>query len=89
MFYIFYYTFLVGFFSVMLIAFFQTIDDREPTWQTDKSRIGTNPGMGFRPRPEDKNIESTLIWFRAGTFNGNWEKWVERLEDFVKVRTLL
>ena len=78
----------MGFFTAMLLVFFQTVNDREPTWQTDKSVIGTNPGMGFRPRPEEKNIESTLIWFRAGTFNGNWQKWVERLEDFVKVRHL-
>lgn len=29
-------------------------------------------------------MESTLIWFRAGTENGNWEPWVQRLGDFVK-----
>jgi len=83
-FYIIYYAFLVGFFTVMLLVFFQTLSDREPTWQEDKSLIGTNPGMGFRPQPDEKNIQSTLIWFRAGTENGNWEPWVERLEDFLK-----
>jgi len=40
--------------------------------------------MGFRPGPPDSQIESTLIWFRHGSYNGNWQKWVERLEDFVK-----
>ena len=84
-FYIIYYAFLAGFFTLMLLVFFQTLNDREPTWQVDKSLIGTNPGMGFRPRPEEKNMESTLIWFRAGTENGNWEPWVQRLGDFVKV----
>ena len=84
-FYIIYYAFLAGFFTLMLLVFFQTLNDREPTWQVDKSLIGTNPGMGFRPRPEERNMESTLIWFRAGTENGNWEQWVQRLGEFVKV----
>ena len=26
---------------------------------------GSNPAMGFRPRPPDSEIESTIIWFRC------------------------
>ena len=88
LFYIIYYAFLAGFFTLMLLAFFQTLDDRAPTWQNENSLIGSNPGMGFRPHPEERQLESTLIWFRAGSQNGNWENWVERLGDFIKVRNL-
>ena len=49
----------------MLLAFFQTLDDKQPTWTMEsKGLIGSNPAMGFRPGPPDSNIESTLIWFR-------------------------
>ena len=85
-FYIVYYTCLTGFFMAMLLAFFKTLDDREPTWTYEKGGlIGKNPGLGFRPKPDDKHVESTLIWYRTGESNGDWEKWVERLGDFIKV----
>ena len=49
----------------MLLAFFQTLDEKQPTWTMEsKGLIGSNPAMGFRPGPPDSNIESTLIWFR-------------------------
>ena len=65
LFYIIYYTFLSAFFIVMLMAFFQTLDDKQPTWNSESGGlIGSNPAMGFRPGPPDNQIESTLIWFR-------------------------
>ena len=65
LFYIVYYSFLTAFFALMLLAFFQTLDDKQPTWTMEsKGLIGSNPAMGFRPGPPDSNIESTLIWFR-------------------------
>ena len=67
-FYIVYYAFLTAFFIVMLLAFFQTVDDKMPTWRSEAGGlIGKNPAMGFRPGPPDSNIESTLIWFREAT----------------------
>ena len=67
-FYIVYYAFLTAFFIVMLLAFFQTVDDKLPTWRSEAGGlIGKNPAMGFRPGPPDSNIESTLIWFREDT----------------------
>jgi len=85
LFYIIYYTFLTAFFIVMLQVFFKTLRDDRPTWtMEDGGLIGSNPAMGFRPTPPDSEIESTLIWFRHGSDNGNWQKWVDRLEDYVK-----
>merc|ERR1712008_491435 len=62
-------------------AFFQTLNDDRPTYDTESGIIGQNPGVGFRPMPPNKQIGSTLIWFRHGDHNGNWENWVKRLED--------
>ena len=65
LFYIIYYSFLSAFFIVMLLAFFRTLDDTQPTWKMESGGlIGSNPAMGFRPGPPDNQIESTLIWFR-------------------------
>ena len=43
-------------------------------------------GLGYRPHPPDSNIESTLIHFRKGDYNGNWQPWVKRLDDFLEGR---
>jgi len=80
-FYVIYYAFLAGFFMLMLLVFFQTLSDDRPTWDSSDGIIGQNPGVGFRPMPPNKQIESTLMWFRHGDHNGNWQDWVNRLED--------
>jgi len=84
LFYIVYYSFLTAFFIGMLLAFFQTLDEKEPTWKGEAGLIGSNPGMGFRPEPPYGYIESTLIWFRHGIGHGTWEPWVDSLEYYAK-----
>jgi len=71
-FYIIYYTFLAGFFIMCLSVFLAFLNEKAPMWNTEDSLIGTNPGMGYRPHPHDSKIESTLIWYRHGKVNGNW-----------------
>jgi sodium/potassium-transporting ATPase subunit beta len=68
----------------MLLIFYQTIDQRVPKWQLGESRIGSNPGLGFRPRPRDENVESTLIWFKQGQNEQNWKHWTENLVKFLE-----
>ena len=70
---------------MMLLIFFQTLQDDKPQWENKDGIIGSNPGLGFRPSPDQKYIESTLIWYRSGTANGNWEPWVMRLKEFLNV----
>jgi len=83
-FYIIYYALLAGFFMGMLLIFYQTLDPKIPRWQNTNGIIGGNPGVGFRPGPDNKSIESTLIWFRHGDDNGNWQAWVNRLDKFLE-----
>lgn len=83
LFYVVYYTFLTGFFIGMLVIFYQTLDDKQPKWQNANGIIGTNPGVGYRPKPHDDNVESTLVQFRHGEL-GNWKPWSKRLDDFLK-----
>lgn len=82
-FYIIFYFALAVFWAVMLWVFYQTIDQRYPKWQGESSRIGANPGLGFRPRPPEEKVDSTLIWFSSGD-NGNWQHWRDDLKSFLE-----
>jgi sodium/potassium-transporting ATPase subunit beta len=47
--------------------FSKTLNEDSPKWTLDESLIGSNPGIGFRPMPDqDANAESTLIWYKSG-----------------------
>lgn len=64
-------------------VFFQTLDPRIPKYQLKQSIIGTNPGLGFRPMPQEAAIGSTLIWYK-GTKAENYQYWKDSLEDFLR-----
>ncbi|XP_050389779.1 sodium/potassium-transporting ATPase subunit beta [Patella vulgata] len=57
-FYLIFYACLAGFFSSMLVVFYQTIDEHYPKLMGTDSLLKGNPGMGYKPKP---NIDSTLI----------------------------
>jgi sodium/potassium-transporting ATPase subunit beta len=66
----------------MLYIFLLTLNPNHPKWIGEDGLIGKNPGIGFRPMPDqEKNVESTLIWF-----DRNKEKkdpfWSKELDDF-------
>lgn len=82
-FYLIFYACLAAFWAVMLLIFYQTIDPHYPKWQLSESRIGANPGLGFRPRPPSDKVESTLIWFTSGP-QGNWQHWSDNLNEYLE-----
>lgn len=83
-FYVIYYLFLAGFFIAMLLIFNQTLKDDQPKWHgNDGGIIGDNPGLGYRPKPPNDKIESTLLFFRHGG-TGNWKSWKQRLDDYLE-----
>jgi len=83
-FYILFFAGLAAFFGLMLWIFYQTLDPMKPKWILDQGLIGTNPGVGFRPMPDqDSNVESTLIWYKRGS-GGDWKYWSDQLVVFMK-----
>ena len=40
--------------------------------------------MGFRPRPPEEHIDSTLVTFRHGVQVGNFDGWVKDLDNFLE-----
>lgn len=82
MFYTIFYGVLAALVAICMWVFFQTLDPRIPKWKLDKSLIGTNPGLGFRPLPPEDNVESTLIWYK-GTDYENYSQWTDALTKFL------
>lgn len=88
-FYIIYYAFLAGFWALMLIVFFQFIDDKEPRWQQAESRIGRSPALGVRPEQAWEHIDSSIILFNKETEKDvdnkvpGYEGWVKRTNEFL------
>ncbi|CAG9768639.1 unnamed protein product [Ceutorhynchus assimilis] len=81
LFYLIFYAMLAALIAICMWVFLQTLNPRIPKWQLDQSIIGTNPGLGFRPMPD--NMESTLIWFQ-GTNKSNYQPWVNKLNNFLE-----
>lgn len=68
--------------AICMFVFFQTLDPKIPKWQLDRSLIGENPGLGFRPMPTD-NEESTLIWFQ-GSNKTSYLWWRDNILKFLE-----
>ncbi|XP_041972331.1 sodium/potassium-transporting ATPase subunit beta-2-like [Aricia agestis] len=83
LFYVIFYAALAALFSVCMATFLQHyINPRVPRLQQDYGVIGTSPGLGFRPLPED--VRSTLIWYK-GTGYDSYSYWEDQLIDFLSV----
>jgi len=66
LFYCVYYTLLAGFWIGCLHIFFMTIPSEHPRWLLDASIIGSNPGLGIRPKPTDERIDSSMFVLKIG-----------------------
>lgn len=83
-FYIALYIVLAAFWLLMLFILGQTLDERVPKYRLAESRIGTNPGLGFRPQPRNEHTDSTLIWFKQGNNEQSWKYWSDELSKFLE-----
>ncbi|XP_066968395.1 sodium/potassium-transporting ATPase subunit beta-like [Macrobrachium rosenbergii] len=85
LFYLGFFSSLVGFFAILLAFFYQTLDtEHMPTYiPGDGGSILRNPAMGYRPSPQEDNIESTLIWYRNGEAD-SISHWVKSLSDYIE-----
>jgi len=86
LFYVVYFSFLAGWFAVMMTAFYQTLDtEHSPTYTPGKDggSILQNIAMGYRPLAPANNIESTLIWYKHDDTE-DVKHWVNNLNAFVE-----
>lgn len=80
-FYTIFYIVLAALFAICMQGLFASLDDKVPRWQLDRSIIGTNPGLGFRPI-SDRTEEGSLIWYNTGNAT-SIIKWVKLLDEFL------
>lgn len=80
-FYTLFYIVLAALFAICMQGLFATLDEKTPKWQLDRSLIGTNPGIGFRPI-SDRTEEGSLIWYNTGNAT-TIKKWVKLLDQFL------
>lgn len=58
-----------------------SLDEKMPRWTLSESRIGDNPGLGFRPMP--KNIsQGSLIWLDNKNAS-SLKSYVESIDQFL------
>jgi len=81
-FYTIFYVILAALFAICMQGLLATLDDKEPKWQLERSLIGTNPGLGFRPI-SDRTEEGSLIWYDTKNKTTS-EKWVKLLDEFLE-----
>lgn len=59
-----------------------TLSNQEPKWQLEKSLIGSNPGVGLRPLPDDLS-RGALIWYDAKE-KTQVDYWTRLLSEFLQ-----
>ncbi|XP_055595814.1 sodium/potassium-transporting ATPase subunit beta-1-like [Uranotaenia lowii] len=81
-FYVIFYFVLGALTAVCFEGLLSTLSDQYPKYQLEQSLIGTNPGVGFRPMPEDPE-QGGMIHYRAKN-KTEVKYWVGRVEDFLQ-----
>lgn len=80
-FYASFYTVLASLFIICMQGLFLTLSDDYPKWQMGESVIGTNPGLGFRPLPDNVDEESSILYTARN--QTEVEIWTKRLDAFL------
>lgn len=69
-------------FTICMQGLLSTLNDNEPKWQLEQSLIGSNPGVGLRPLPDDLT-RGALIWYNAQKEN-EVNYWTRLLSEFLQ-----
>ncbi|XP_055639512.1 sodium/potassium-transporting ATPase subunit beta-1-like [Toxorhynchites rutilus septentrionalis] len=77
-----YFVVLISLFWLCMACLFATLSEDYPKYQLSDSLIGTNPGLGYRPMPEDI-MRGAVVRYRAGNKN-EMRYWTSRLDEFLE-----
>ncbi len=69
-------------FTICMQGLLATLSNQEPKWQLEKSLIGSNPGVGLRPLPDDLS-RGALIWYDAKE-KTQVDYWTRLLSEFLQ-----
>lgn len=83
LFYMIFYIVLAALFAICMQGLLATMNNHYPKWRLDESIIGTSPGMGYRPLPEDPDKSGTAIQYVAAN-KSSVASWVNLLNTFLE-----
>lgn len=81
LFYLIFYVVLAAMFAICMQALLSTLTHEHPKWQLEESRIGTNPGLGFRPIHNDTD-HGSLIWYETKS-PASIRVWTKFIDEFL------
>ncbi|XP_049302864.1 sodium/potassium-transporting ATPase subunit beta-1 [Bactrocera dorsalis] len=82
LFYTIFYIVLAGLFAICMQGLFASLSDKEPTWKLERSLIGTNPGLGFRPLSEETERGSVIQFDTKKPVEGAY--WTGLVDQFLE-----
>lgn len=68
-------------FAICMQALLSTLTHEHPKWQLEESRIGTNPGLGFRPISNNTD-QGSLIWYDTKNLS-SIQPWTDLIDEFL------
>lgn len=80
LFYLIFYIILAALFSICMQGLLYSLSDAKPTYLLEESRIGSSPGLNYRPMPEEPSDVFTIT-YNASNKN-DVKDWVELLGKF-------
>ncbi|XP_052893861.1 sodium/potassium-transporting ATPase subunit beta-1-like [Anopheles moucheti] len=81
-FYTCFYIVLAALFAICMQGLLVTLNHEHPKWQLDESRIGTNPGVSYRPRPEEEENSNSIQYVAANKTDAGL--WVEMINEYLR-----
>jgi len=81
-FYTIFYIVLAALVAICMQGLFSSLNDAEPKWKLERSLIGTNPGLGFRPLSDETERGSVIQFDTKKPEEGRY--WVELLDKFLE-----
>lgn len=81
-FYSIFYIVLAILFAICMKVWMGMLNDKEPKWLLDESRIGDSPGLGFRPMPKS-NQQGSLIAFNITNIS-SIEEYTRAIDIFLE-----
>ncbi|XP_058061683.1 sodium/potassium-transporting ATPase subunit beta-1-like [Anopheles bellator] len=85
LFYTIFYIVLAALYAICMQGLLVTLNHQYPRWQLDESRIGTNPGVTFRPRAGGMEGTSEIQYVAANKTDVS--VWVDLINEFLEPYT--
>lgn len=85
-FYSVFYIILALLFAICMQVLMWSLDEKSPRWRLEESRIGNNPGLGFRPMPINIS-QGSLVWIDRKKITTS--SYISKIDEFLKRKLIV